>query len=95
MHSRNPQLRVLVAAARSEGWPWVSAHVPREANVDADRLSHTDLLQEVRSDAEAAGLQVTELELNESDWQLLSEAILASAHSSGRRKKRKRTTPAS
>jgi hypothetical protein len=64
--------------------------VPREANVDADRLSHPDLLQEVRSSEVVAGLQVTELELDESDWHLLSEAILASAHSSGRRKKRKR-----
>lgn len=90
LHSGNAQMRVLVNEAASRPWSWVSAHVPREANRDADRLSHPAELAAVRADAEAARLRVTEVHLLNSDWAILDRAIVATAPSEGRPRKRRR-----
>ena len=91
LHSRNAQMRVLSAVATAQPWPWVSAKVPREANVDADRLSHPSLAEAVAADAEAADLVVTPLVLLDEDWGLLREAIEASSGGQRRRQKRRRS----
>ena len=93
MHSRNPAMRQLVEAAREGAIPWVSVHVHREANVDADRLSHPDMLSDVIADAVAAGFlgdSVHVLALAASDWALLDTAIATSPHSHPKRRKRRR-----
>eukprot|EP00965_Chrysotila_dentata_P246813 6207386-Pleurochrysis_carterae.AAC.1 len=54
--SPRAQLRVLLAGARRLATQWRAVSVPREANGDADRLSHPDELAAVRGEAEAAGL---------------------------------------
>jgi hypothetical protein len=90
LHSGNAQMRLLVQEGARQPWTWVSAHVQREANRDADRLSHPSLLGAVRADAEAAGLTVTELQLIQSDWELLDRAIAASAPSLAGGRKRRR-----
>ena len=74
----NPIMRPLAQAARSAPWSWANAHVPREANTDADRLSHPAQLRHVLADAEAAQLRTHVLELQAEDWELLQEAVLAS-----------------
>ena len=52
--SGKPQMRRLL---RELGCPiWLAVSLPREANVDADRLSHPAMLAEVRADAAAAGI---------------------------------------
>ena len=78
LHSGNPIMRPLAQAARSAPWSWANAHVPREANTDADRLSHPAQLRHVLADAEAAQLRTHVLELQAEDWELLQEAVLAS-----------------
>ena len=93
MHSRKPAMRQLVEAAREGAIPWVSVHVHREANVDADRLSHPDMLSDVIADAVAAGFlgeSVHVLALAASDWALLDTAIATSPHSHPKRRKRRR-----
>ena len=52
--SGKPQMRRLLCELGSPIWLAVS--LPREANVDADRLSHPAMLAEVRADAAAAGI---------------------------------------
>jgi hypothetical protein len=54
--SSTPQMRRLLRELA--GSVWLAVSVPREANVDADRLSHPALLAAVRADAEEAGLVV-------------------------------------
>ena len=54
--SGNPQMRRLLSEIA--GPVWLAVSVPREANVDADRLSHPARLPDVRADARAAGLVV-------------------------------------
>ena len=90
LHSGNPIMRPLAQAARSAPWSWANAHVPREANTDADRLSHPAQLRHVRADAEAAQLRTHMLELTGDDWRLLEAAILASR---SRAPSRKRPAP--
>ena len=89
-YSPNPQMRVLTDAARGSGLCWLAAQVPREANQDADRLSHPHLLHAVRFEAEAAGLLVVEVQPDESDWTLLRAAIDISTSDRPRRRKRRR-----
>eukprot|EP00965_Chrysotila_dentata_P174326 5755027-Pleurochrysis_carterae.AAC.1 len=48
------QIRALLAHARRLTHQWLAVSVPRAANVDADRLSHPELLEEVQRDAAAA-----------------------------------------
>eukprot|EP00965_Chrysotila_dentata_P092386 3049192-Pleurochrysis_carterae.AAC.1 len=48
-------MRELLRGARLLTSQWLAVSVPREANGDADRLSHPHLLGEVAADVEAAG----------------------------------------
>ena len=52
------QLRRIIRIARACAPLWLGIAIPREANVDADRLSHPHLYEEVAADAAAAGLRV-------------------------------------
>jgi hypothetical protein len=71
-----PQMRRLLAAARGCSQQWLAVSVPREANVDADRLSHPHLCDAVAADAAAAGLDVRRLRVGASSqlWAPLREA---------------------
>ena len=53
-----PQLRSILNIARQCSRLWLGIAVPREANVDADRLSHPKQYDDVAADATAAGLRV-------------------------------------
>ena len=75
MHSGNPQMRCILEAIQGMASSWVSVKVPREANLDADRLSHPHEMESVVRDAETAGLLVYLLHPDESDWDLLRRAI--------------------
>ena len=55
--SPTPQMDHLLAAARALARQWLGVAVPREWNLDADRLSHPPLLDSVMADARAAGLR--------------------------------------
>lgn len=87
LHSGNPQLRVLLAAARRISSMWLSAHVPREANLDADRLSHPQQAAQVVAEAQAVGLTV---HLVRPDWGPLAAAIEEGTRRSIGRRRRKR-----
>eukprot|EP00965_Chrysotila_dentata_P178188 5885354-Pleurochrysis_carterae.AAC.2 len=52
------QMRALLRSARELCQQWCAVSVPREANGDADRLSHPDQLNAVRAEATRAGLRV-------------------------------------
>jgi hypothetical protein len=92
MHSRNSQMRSLVASFATPGTTWIGAHVPREANLDADRLSHPSQLPDVVRDAKATNLNIRLLSLEEADCSALQLAITATAAPS-RPNHRKRHKP--
>ena len=58
---------------------WLGVSIPREWNLDADRLSHPHMLGAVLADAEAAGLRPTVVDhgvgLPSRCWQALREAM--------------------
>ena len=89
-YSPNPQMRVLTDAARGCGLGWLAAQVMRDANQDADRLSHPPLLPAVCLEAESAGLRVVMFTPDETDWDLLRDAISISTSGRPRRRKRRR-----
>ena len=93
--SGNAQMRSLLDEARAAGLEWLGVHVPREANQDADILSHPKRAAEVVGAAEDAGLEVVRLRPQEADWALLRAAIAADAEGSRRRRRRKRARPKS
>ena len=88
LHSRTPQVRALVSVAEACPWAWVGAKVPREANLDADRLSHPAQATEVQSDAMRAGLTVRPVSLQEGDWAVLFDAITSSSAARGAKRRR-------
>ena len=67
-------MRSLVRDARSTAQQWLGVAVPREANSDADRLSHPAMRGEVERDARAAGFTVRHAEISEASWARLREA---------------------
>ena len=75
MHSGNPQMRCILQAVYATAGTWVSVKVPREANLDADRLSHPSQLDQVRREAVESGLHVVLLDPHADDWDLLQRAI--------------------
>jgi hypothetical protein len=93
--SGNAQMRRLLDAARESGLEWLGVAVPREANQDADLLSHPERADEVIAGAEATGLAVVRLRPQEEDWQLLRAAIAEGAARRVRRRRRKRERPQS
>ena len=52
-----PQISSLLASARARVKQWLGVSLPREWNLDADRLSHPALLGAVLADARAANLR--------------------------------------
>jgi len=54
--SATPQMGHILAAARRDVRQWLGVSIPREWNLDADRLSHPSQLPDVVADARAAGL---------------------------------------
>ena len=72
--SRNPQMRELLGGGRGLTSQWLAVSVPRDANGDADRLSHPELYEIVRAEAEAAGLHVSRARLSEENWDRLRAA---------------------
>ena len=76
-HSGVPQMRVLTRAARGTAKEWLGVSLPREANGDADRLSHPDLSEQVIAEAEVAGLRVHRTWIDEEAWRVLRRAIRA------------------
>ena len=87
LYSRTPQVRHLLEAAAASPWAWIGAKVPREANLDADRLSHPAQAADVRGEAARSGLAVHELKLLRSDWALLEEAISLTAGAGAKRRR--------
>jgi hypothetical protein len=75
MHSGNAQMRCILEAIQSMAGSWVSVKVHREANLDADRLSHPAELDSVVAEARLAGLTVVLLTPDDSDWSLLRDAV--------------------
>eukprot|EP00965_Chrysotila_dentata_P165101 5452063-Pleurochrysis_carterae.AAC.1 len=51
-------MREVLRAARGLTAQWLAVSVPREANADADRLSHPRQLEAVEAEARGAGLTV-------------------------------------
>eukprot|EP00965_Chrysotila_dentata_P170873 5639797-Pleurochrysis_carterae.AAC.1 len=68
-------MRELLGAARGLTSQWLAVAVSREANVDADRLSHPARRGEVESDATAAGLRTRSATLPGRCWDALRRAM--------------------
>jgi len=71
IYSRSPQLRHLVGVARGVSHSWLGVDIPRELNVDADRLSHPSQASGVAREAEEAGARVVWLEPSAAMWKSL------------------------
>lgn len=54
----HPAMRAVAVEQRRVCLQWLGVHVPRELNLDADRLSHPDQLQDIVAEAEEAGFTV-------------------------------------
>eukprot|EP00965_Chrysotila_dentata_P039284 1305550-Pleurochrysis_carterae.AAC.1 len=67
-------MRRILRGARGLCTQWLGVSVPREANGDADRLSHPDMLPAVVAEAERAGLGVRVVGIPEECWVVLREA---------------------
>ena len=86
--SGRAQMRQLLHGARALCQQWLGVSIPREFNLDADRLSHPARLDEVRRDALAAGVETHVVPIPPGCWAVLRAAIAAEA--STRRAARKR-----
>eukprot|EP00965_Chrysotila_dentata_P155386 5133543-Pleurochrysis_carterae.AAC.1 len=67
-------MRALLRGARDLTSQWLAVAVPREANGDADRLSHPAQLPDVERDARSAGLRVHLARIPECCWAALRAA---------------------
>lgn len=85
----SPHMRALAVAAEGEPWEWLSVNVPREANSDADRLSHPRLAGDVQAEVEASRLIATRLRPTEADWAALRAAVAAGSVTAKRRRYRR------
>ena len=72
--SGTPQMDALLAAARRRVKQWLGVAIPREWNLDADRLSHPAQLDAVLSDARAAGLSPRVVSTPDECWVSLRAA---------------------
>ena len=84
--SGSAQMRVLLRAACNTTRHWLGVAVPREWNLDADRLSHPTLYDEVEAEASAAGLHPERATVPKWAWDVLRAAMalpLASADTGG------------
>eukprot|EP00965_Chrysotila_dentata_P156658 5175900-Pleurochrysis_carterae.AAC.1 len=67
-------MRALLRGARALTSQWLAVAVPREANTDADRLSHPLLLRELVAEATRAGMRVHVARVPEECWAALRKA---------------------
>jgi hypothetical protein len=81
--SRNPQMRGLLAGARQLTQQWLALSIPREYNLDADRLSHPAMLEDVKADAAAAGLIVHVAPIPDRCWEVLQTVTREAAGEEG------------
>ena len=88
--SGRPQMRRLLRGARELCSQWLGVSVPRECNLDADRLSHPALLEEVRRDARARGVETHTVPIPPRCWAVLRAAIAVEAATRRTRTARKR-----
>ena len=88
--SGNAQMRRLVQGGRDLCEQWLAVAIPREWNLDADRLSHPSNLPTLRAEAEASGLRVTVAEIPSECWQALHEAIAAGVAPASKPKRARR-----
>eukprot|EP00965_Chrysotila_dentata_P055069 1827206-Pleurochrysis_carterae.AAC.1 len=72
--SGSAAMREVLRAARGLTAQWLAVSVPREANTDADRLSHPSLLEAVAAEAREAGLTVRRARIPEACWRTLGVA---------------------
>ena len=77
--SGRPQMRQLLRGARALCTQWLGVSIPREFNLDADRLSHPALIEEVRRDARVAGVETHVVPIPPGCWAVLRAAIAAEA----------------
>ena len=73
--SSTPQVDALLAAARARARQWLGVPIPREWNLDADRLSHPAQRDAVLAEARAAGLDPIVCAIPPQCWQELREAM--------------------
>ena len=64
----------LLAAARRQVKQWLGVAIPREWNLDADRLSHPAQLGAVLADARAADLHPHVVQVPDEWWRTLRAA---------------------
>ena len=69
------QMNSIIKLGRRTSTRWLGVHVPRELNLDADRLSHPQELQSVARDALAAGIRPVVLEPPRHVWQVLQGTL--------------------
>eukprot|EP00965_Chrysotila_dentata_P128898 4261691-Pleurochrysis_carterae.AAC.1 len=81
--SPRAQMRSVLRGARGLCAQWLGVSVPREANGDADRLSHPDLLSLVAAEAARAGLEVRVAGIPEECWEVLRRAAHEVAEEEG------------
>eukprot|EP00965_Chrysotila_dentata_P116831 3861483-Pleurochrysis_carterae.AAC.1 len=72
-------MRTLLRGARALCQQWLAVSVPREANGDADRLSHPHMLGAVLAEAEAAGLRAHVARVPDACWAALRRAAAEGA----------------
>eukprot|EP00965_Chrysotila_dentata_P115266 3810101-Pleurochrysis_carterae.AAC.1 len=77
-------MRTLLRGARGLSQRWLAVSVPRDANGDADRLSHPDELEAVRGEAEAAGLTAHVARIPEECWAALRASAWEGAEEASR-----------
>ena len=73
--SGEPAMHHILVQARRASTVWLGVAVPREANVDADRLSHPALRHLVEREASEARLRVHSVRLGDRHWDALREAL--------------------
>ena len=78
--SGTPQMDALLVAARRRVKQWLGVAIPREWNLDADRLSHPAQLDAVLADARAAGLSPRVVVAPDGCWRALRSAMRLAAH---------------
>lgn len=75
MRSNNTVMRAVLAGASMVTREWLAVAVPREMNLDADRLSHPNECDQVMQEARMAGLQAHRVRIQQGSWALLRGAI--------------------
>ena len=76
-------MRGMLLHARQLTLRWMAVSVPRDFNLDADRLSHPSQLDAVKRDAMAAGFVPHVVRIPPSYWRALRDAVSASTAADG------------